>query len=147
MRHFTLAKLTFLTLVIQLSCASSVADNDVLDFVPDPNFNSYWYQGKAELTSYNLEQARYGEMREGQAVLIFVTEDFSKSKQVKLDNPGAAGDDAEKVLKLNMTKKFDTGLYPYSMMSSVFTPVNGDASLKVYHQFARMVWAYIYTVK
>jgi len=131
MRYFTLAKLIILTLVIQLSCASSVADNDLPPINSDPNFNAYWYQGKAELTSYQLQQARYGEIREGQAVLIFVTEDFSRSKQVKLDDPVAAGSDVVKVMKLNMTKKFETGLYPYSMMSSVFTPVNGDASLKV----------------
>ena len=86
-------------------------------------FNAYWYQGKAELTSYTLEQARYGEIHQGHAVLIFVTEDFSRSKQVKLDDPAQAGDDSVKVMKLNLTKKFNTGIYPYSMMTSVFTPV------------------------
>lgn len=89
--------------------------------MPDP-FGDYWYQGEAELTSYTLEQARYGEVHRGEAVLIFVTEDFSRRKQVKLDDP-AAGDDAVKVMKLNLTKKFTTGIYPYSMMTSVFTPV------------------------
>lgn len=91
----------------------------------DSVFGKHWYQGKAELTSYTLEQARYGEMRQGKAVLIFVTEDFSKKKQVKLDDYTRAGEDAVKVLKLNLTKKFNTGIYPYSMMSSVFTPVYG----------------------
>ncbi|MBK6265066.1 hypothetical protein JKA74_08450 [Marivirga sp. S37H4] len=87
------------------------------------NFGDYWYQGKAELTSYELEQVRYGEMRKGHAVLIFVTEDFSKEKQVKLDNPSENPDDAQKVLKLNFTKKFNTGIYPYSIMTSTFSPV------------------------
>lgn len=87
-------------------------------------FSNYWFQGKAELTSYTLSQARYGEMREGEAVLIFVTEDFSKSKQVKLDDPFKNSNDAVKVLKTNMTRKFNTGLYPYSMMESVFTPLD-----------------------
>lgn len=86
-------------------------------------FASYWYQRKAEITSYRLEQARYGEMHNGEAVLIFVTEDFSKTKQVKSDNPESAKNDAVNVLKMNMTKKFNTGIYPYSMMLSVFTPV------------------------
>lgn len=93
----------------------------------DATFGDYWYQGEAELTSYALEQARYGEIHRGHAVLIYVTEDFSRDKHVKLDNPGAAGDDRVKVLKLNFTKKFNTGLYPYSMMSSVFSPVDLDA--------------------
>lgn len=89
----------------------------------DP-FSDYWYQGLAEITSYDLKQARYGEIHEGQAVLIFVTEDFSESKHVKLDRPG--GPDAVTVLKLNATRKFNTGIYPYSMMTSVFTPVSAD---------------------
>ncbi|MFQ3213459.1 MAG: hypothetical protein ACI9C9_000987 [Marivirga sp.] len=87
------------------------------------NFGDYWYQGKAELTSYDLTQVRYGEKREGQAVLVYVTEDFSKSKQVKSDKPSANQADVEKVLKLNFTKKFNTGIYPYSIMSSIFSPV------------------------
>lgn len=89
-------------------------------------FKQYWYNGKAELCSYELKQARYGEIHEGSAVTIFVTEDFSKSKQVKLDNPQAAGNDRLPVLKLNLIKKFNTGIYPYSLMMSVFSPVDID---------------------
>jgi hypothetical protein len=90
------------------------------------DFGDYWYQGKAEITSYELLQAQYGEVHPGHAVLIFVTEDFSASKQVKLDHPDKTPNDAVKVLKLNATRKFNTGIYPYSMMSSVFTPVYAD---------------------
>jgi hypothetical protein len=86
-------------------------------------FSDYWYQGKAEINTYALEQYRYGELRKGEAELIFVTEDFSREKQVKLDDPAAAGSDAQKVLKMNLVKKFITGVYPYSMMVSAFTPV------------------------
>ena len=89
-------------------------------------FKNYWYSGNAEITTYKLEQARYGEVHKGHAVLIFVTEDFSKSKHVKLDNPAARGSDAVKVLKLNLVKKFNTGIYSYSIMESVFTPVYFD---------------------
>ncbi len=88
-------------------------------------FNDYWHAGDAELTSYTLKQSRYGEMHEGNAVLIFVTEPFSASKQVKLDYPKQNGDDIS-VLKLNFTKKFLTGIYPYSMMMSSFVPVSYD---------------------
>ncbi|MEM1134399.1 MAG: hypothetical protein AAGI07_01075 [Bacteroidota bacterium] len=87
-------------------------------------FNDYWYKGLAELNSFDLEQVRYGQVHKGEAILIFVTEDFSKSKQVKLDNPSANTEDSIKVLKLNFTKNFLTGIYPYSLMMSVFTPVN-----------------------
>lgn len=89
-------------------------------------FKSYWYAGKAELNVYALSQARYGENHSGKAVLIFVTEDFSKTKQVKLDYPDKAVEDKVSVLKLNYTKDFITGIYPYSMMLSAFTPVQMD---------------------
>ncbi|MFT5383134.1 MAG: hypothetical protein ACI81W_000531 [Saprospiraceae bacterium] len=97
--------------------ALKVADNT-------NKFHDYWYQGKAEITSFDLEQARYGELHQGNAVLIFVTEDFSKSKKVKLDEPSKTPKDAVSVLKLNATRKFNTGIYPYSMMTSSFTPID-----------------------
>lgn len=91
--------------------------------VEEEQFANYWYQGKAEINVFDLQQSRYGEVRPGKAVMIFVTEDFSKSKQVKLDNPQDRPSDAQKVLKLNMTRDFVTGVYPYHTMLSVFTPV------------------------
>ncbi len=84
-------------------------------------FKEYWYAGEAEITSFKLEQARYGEMREGHAVQVYVTEPFLPGKQVKADNNGP---DNIPVLKLNSTKKFLTGIYPYSVMTSIFYPVN-----------------------
>ncbi len=43
---------------------------------------------------------------------------------MKLDIPEYVPDDRLKVLKLNYVKKFDTGIYPYSIMTSIFTPVD-----------------------
>lgn len=94
---------------------------------PNENFAQTWYAGKAELTSYTLEQARYGEVRRGEAVLIFVTEDFSNDQLIKLDEPDKTSDKT-KVLKLNLTKSFVTGVYPYSMMLCVFTPVSASGN-------------------
>ena len=89
-------------------------------------FGRYWYQGKAELTRYELDQARYGEMHKGEAVLIFVTEPFLPDKQVKLEH----GDLSKgiTVLKLNSVRKFFTGIYPYSLMTSTFMPVSFAAT-------------------
>ena len=115
-------KFSLLALFTVVSCGSAPEANQQTASLAD-DFGQYWYQGKAELTSYVLEQARYGEIHQGHAVLVFVTEPFSKRKQVKLDYAQQAGNDAVSVLKLNMTKKFNTGVYPYSMMSSVFTPI------------------------
>jgi hypothetical protein len=86
------------------------------------DFRQYWYQGKGELTRYALEQARYGEIHKGDAVMIFVTEPFLSDKQVKLESGKSPA--AVSVLKLNLTKKFFTGIYPYSLMTSVFSPVD-----------------------
>lgn len=66
------------------------------------NFNQYWYDGNAEITSYKLSQVRYGEIHEGRAVTIFVTEDFLPEKQVKADYQNEKN---IPVLKLNSTKK------------------------------------------
>ena len=93
---------------------------------PPADFNKYWYAGEAEITSYELEQARYGEIHQGEAVMVFVTEPFSQSKQVKLDDWKNETNDKVSVMKLNLTKKFLTGIYPYSMMMSSFKPVSFD---------------------
>lgn len=102
-----------------------VAENKSVDpYRPNTDWNNYWFQGKAELTSYKLKQSRYGEIHEGTIVNIFVTEDFSKGKQVKLNDPSSAGDDKLPILKLNQSIKFNTGIYPYSIMLSVFSPTD-----------------------
>lgn len=88
-----------------------------------PSFWSYWGDGKAELSSYAVTQNRYGENRSASVVLIYVTEPFSLAKQVKLDNPQRGDKDVVQVLKLNRVKNFQTGIYPYSLMTSTFAPV------------------------
>lgn len=128
MNSFRLIGLAALAFFINYGChqerqfdapkAMSVSLND--------DWNRYWYSGKAEVNSYQLVQSRYGESRLGQGILIFVTEDFSKSKQVKLDNPNQSTSDNISVLKSNIIRKFNTGIYDYSMMTSVFTPISLD---------------------
>ena len=54
---------------------------------PAQDFWKHWGDGKAELNGYALKQPRYGALRDGTAVLVFVTEDFSDSLRVKAD-PG-----------------------------------------------------------
>ncbi len=93
------------------------------------SFDRYWYQNKAELTRYALQQARYGELHEGEAVLVFVTEDFLPKLQVKHESGEAA--DAVSVLKLNAYRRFYTGIYPYTVMTSSFTPAAGAPTLKL----------------
>lgn len=82
----------------------------------------YWYQGKAELSRYELLQNRYKDQHPGEVVMIFVTEDFLTDKQVKNDN--YTNPNSVPILKNNIVKTFPTGIYTYSIMTSVFTPVN-----------------------
>lgn len=92
-------------------------------------FKAYWFDNTAEITSYTLEQARYGEIRNGHTVLVFVTEPFLKDEQVKADEAATSN---IPVLKLNATKNFHTGIYPYSIMQSVFYPLaNNQHALKI----------------
>ena len=94
-----------------------------------PSFETSWYQGKAELTRYALRQARYGELHDGEAVLIFVTEDYLPKIQVKQEHGDSP--DARSVLKLNAYRRFYTGIYPYTLMTSAFRPATGDPTLKL----------------
>ena len=102
----------------------STEDSALLPAKPlSEEFKSFWYSGAAEITSYELEQARYGELRTGTAVMIYVTEPFLPGKQVKAERNSS---DNISVLKLNATKNFLTGIYPYSIMSSTFYPVQDN---------------------
>lgn len=99
-----------------------------------PKLGPYWYQGKAEISRFDLQQHRYRDVHPGEAVLIMVTEDFLTDKQVKNDryqNPNSIP-----VLKTNLISRFTTGVYDYSIMTSVFSPVDVKAhphTLKVTH--------------
>lgn len=128
---------TVVTTSMLLSCNSEskkevskpIAEAEIKKEIPKPaealskDFSDYWYAGEAEISSYKLEQERYGEIRDGKAVLVYVTEDFLPEKQVKADNYNK---DNIPVLKLNATKKFNTGVYPYSIMQSTFYPVSNN---------------------
>jgi hypothetical protein len=103
--------------------------------VDEAAFTAYWYQGLAELNHYEVQQARYGELRRADAMLIFVTEDFLKDRQVKREYYDESSRTRSlSVLKLNSSLQFLTGIYPYSVLTSVFTPVdfrNHPRSLKL----------------
>ncbi len=84
-------------------------------------FQDYWYNHGAEISRFSLRQMRYGEIHGGDAVQVFVTEKMNPDTQVKADHPGTQ-DIA--ILKLNAVRKFFTGIYPYSIMTSIFAPVD-----------------------
>jgi len=87
-----------------------------------PAFWQTWGDGKAELSGYRATVMRYGAPREAEIVLVYVTEPLDRATLIKDDEAGARG---VPVLKLNFSEKFQTGIYPYSLMTSVFAPVDG----------------------
>ncbi len=134
--RFELSVVLFAVLVATLESCNEIAAKNSKDNASNESsvaskakkslsteFKEYWYAGDAEVTSYKLSQARYGEIREGHSVLIFVTESFVHDKQVKADR---FNEENVPVLKLNSTKKYLTGIYPYSIMTSSFYPVHDN---------------------
>jgi len=118
------ASLAALGLVLMVSCA----DGQDVPWTPPSYGEDYaktWRDGSAELASYAMTTPRYGELRTGTAVAITVTEPFNPTARVKAD---AAGGDTFDVIKLNFVEDFQTGVYDYNLMTSVFIaaePVHG----------------------
>lgn len=65
---------------------------------------------------------RYGARREAEATLIFVTEPLDGRTLVKDDD--APVEHRVNALKLNFALRFQTGIYPYGVFTSVFSPVD-----------------------
>jgi hypothetical protein len=118
------------TYILSLSVASS--------FAADPDFESYWRDGKAELDGYRITVSRYGEERHGQAVAIYVTEPFSELQRVKVDDPAKDPRDVIDVLKLNLVRDFQTGIYDYNTMVSVFARDSDFSPVKI--SFSSAEW-------
>ncbi len=117
----------------------------LLAAAPDPNaraaeptFEATWQDGRAELDGYRLTVTRYGEARGGQAVLVYVTEPFSERARVKVDDPSRRPSDVFEALKLNLVRDFQTGVYDYNTMTSVFARSSDFAPAKV--SFSSAEW-------
>jgi len=117
---------TLISLMVLVALAGSARADE---------FGDLWYDGKAELDGYRLEVSRYGEPRQGTAVMIFVTEPFSQTERVKADKPGPTTFNA---FKLNLVRDFQTGIYDYNTMVSVFTHDSDFALSKV--SFSSAEW-------
>jgi len=114
-----------LGLGLMVSCAGA---DDHAAWTPPTygsTFSETWHDGNAELATYDLTYPRYGELRTGTAVAITVTEPFNPDLRVKSDR---GGDGTHNVIKLNLVEDFQTGLYDYNLMTSVFvatSPAHG----------------------
>jgi hypothetical protein len=104
----------------------------------EQDFGAWWHDGKAELDGYRLQISRYGQTRTGHAVMVYVTEPFSASKRVKVNDAGKNPDDTIDVLKLNLVRDFQTGVYDYNTMVSTFVRTSDFTPVKV--SFSSAEW-------
>ena len=104
---------------------------------------SYWFGGNAEITSYSLKQARYGEIHTGTAVFVFVTEPFSQSLGTKSDTPRK---DNVQVLKLNHSKVQHRDLSIFHDDQQLFSIPSGQWLLKSVIHKSRVVRSYLHGI-
>jgi hypothetical protein len=105
---------------------------------PGAGFWKQWGDGQAELAAYDLTIPRYSQPRRGVAVTIFVAEPFSKSARVKADPGKHPAADETPVMKLNLVKDYQTGVYDYNEMWSTFIDTATARPLKT--SFSRQEW-------
>jgi hypothetical protein len=110
------------------SASGSTADVTLPDFPARPRdrasaaFGRVWHDGRAEMSSYDAVVSRYDAPRTAELVLVTVTEPMDRRTWIKDDD--VRGENRVEVLKENVSLKFETGIYPYSVLTSVFMPVD-----------------------
>lgn len=83
------------------------------------------WKGKAEIATYSGTVIRYRQKRNAALTLITVVEPFNLKQLVKSEqNRGIL------VLKQNQALAFQTGVYPYNQMNSIFWRADGGELLK-----------------
>jgi len=107
-------------------------------------FWKQWGDGQAEVAAYDLVIPRDKELRRGVAVSIFVTENFSNALRVKADAGKHPANDIVPVMKLNLIKDFQTGIYNHHDLLSAFAtlaPANGlPAGVLTKDVYSRQEW-------
>jgi hypothetical protein len=101
-------------------------------------FERTWYDGQAEVNGYHWQGTRYGQLRRGEAVAIFVTEPMGAMSHVKLDDVSKAKEGVVTVMKLNLVRDFQTGVYDYNTMTSVFAEESAFQPMKI--SFSSAEW-------
>jgi hypothetical protein len=113
-----------LTLSLPLLLAGSGGTGSSHEPVSQTDFERTWYDGQAEVNGYRWKGTRYGELRTGEAIAIFVTETLGAEDHVKVERPDEHRGATLTVLKLNLVRDFRTGLYDYDTMVTSFADVD-----------------------
>ena len=110
----------YVAVIIGLAMLPSLVYAETKPYGLSSEFWTYWSDGYAELSGYRLKYPRYGKIREGTAVLIFVKENMALRNRVKPNAGRHPRNEIFPVMKLNLVQDFQTGIYDYNMMSSSF---------------------------
>jgi hypothetical protein len=121
------APLNMLLVLLSIVSSKILFADEILNskIAPSEAFLKYWKSGLAEISSYDITEERYGEMRKAQGVLIFVYEEVNLDTRIKVESDKTPLDRQIPVLKLNNVLKFTTGIYDYSILTSVFAGLSG----------------------
>jgi hypothetical protein len=84
------------------------------NFLFSPMYDILKLEGKAEIAQYKGKVKRYNQYRDAHLVLITVFEPFDYNQLAKKD------DSLQYVLKQNQVLSYQTGVYPYREMNSLF---------------------------
>lgn len=81
----------------------------------------HWSDGRGEINTYQIAEERYGEVRDGHAILVYVSEELNRHSYVKVESDATPQDQRMYVIKLNALRRFATGIYDYATMTTVFS--------------------------
>ena len=113
---------------IRRSLAAAVAAATLTSPAASSSFDSLWYDGNAEISTYRTVEMRYGQPRNGTRTMVFVTEPMRLSTHIKPDQP-IPDEKKIAVIKLNDVREFTTGIYDYNVMTSVFAAVEEKSGI------------------
>ncbi len=88
----------------------------------EEDFSQYWSNNRIEVSIYELSDAKGNNI--GKATLRFCAEDFSRSKQVRLEDPKRNPLDAVRVLESHL--RIEDASNAQHIALSTFTPINRE---------------------
>jgi hypothetical protein len=82
-------------------------------------FEAHWRDGKAELSSYRVKALRYGELRDGMRMMLWIPDFLRMDTLVKPEVPGKTPREFLS-MKLIDIVDFNTGIYPYHLATTSY---------------------------
>lgn len=112
--------------IILSSCQHTQSDVQRSSHFSYPFLASKDWQGKAEIAVYRGQIMRYGQKRPARLALITVLEPFNMQQRVKANQ----GMEHSYAIKQNQSLNYQTGVYPYSQLNSIFWRLSNGSLIK-----------------